>query len=179
MKDDLRTASAEELRRAFDAAFARPAEGRNGSSEHLLALRLGGSPYALRLLDVAAFVRAGRVVTLPGASGTLLGLAGVRGNIVPVHDLAALLGHSRDTARPRWLALAGSADPVALALHEFEGHVEVAATLRVRGDATATRRHVQELVRLGEGEEVRAVIDVSSVVRAIEARFVRPSTKES
>jgi hypothetical protein len=80
---------------------------------------------------------------------------------------------------PRWFLLWGAgADAVALAIADFEGHVRLArARLPAPAEHGSGRRHVSELIRMGD--ETRAVLDVASVVRAID-EIVAPSstTKE-
>jgi len=81
----------------------------------------------LGLLAQTAGLHPDRPVTpLPGPLPALLGLAGFAGTVVPVYDLAALLGHPEGD-RPRWLVLASGLPPLGLAFHELDGHVRVAA----------------------------------------------------
>jgi chemotaxis signal transduction protein len=54
---------------------------------------------------------------LPG----LLGLSAVRGHLVPVFDLASLLGAGSHSQAPRWVALHEGKELLGLAFDEFEG----------------------------------------------------------
>ena len=72
------------LKKAFDDTFAdqrRPA--RTGSVD-LLAVRLGGEPWAIPLSAIAGLQSDKKITPLPGATPGLLGLAGFRGVLVPV-----------------------------------------------------------------------------------------------
>jgi chemotaxis signal transduction protein len=118
----------EGLRADFDRSFAEPARRHDAEYAELLAVHAGGRPYALRLSQ-ASGVHSDRPVTpLPGPQPALLGVAGFSGAIVPVYDLAALLGHPVPE-RPRWLALAAGSPPLALAFHQLDGHVRVDETV--------------------------------------------------
>jgi purine-binding chemotaxis protein CheW len=85
---------------------------------------------------------------------SLLGLVGLRGAIVAVHDLGALLGVTTDRSAP-WLLVARQA-PIALAFQGLERHLKVRTDAllsspdqRVRGAEAAfddgTRRTVIEI----------------------------------
>jgi chemotaxis signal transduction protein len=112
------------MRAAFDRSFAEPATPVAAAHEALLAVRIGGQARAIALADIRAIHVDRRLATVPGPQPALLGLAAVRGVIVPVWDLRALLGAPR-TEPPRWLVLAAHAN-VAFAFDTFEGHLHVA-----------------------------------------------------
>jgi chemotaxis signal transduction protein len=114
------------LRGDFDRSFTEPARSHAVEHVELLAVGAGGRPYALRLSQTAGLHPDRPVTPLPGPQPALLGLAGFAGTVVPVYDLAALLGHP-GTGRPRWLVLAAGTPMLALAFHELDGHVQLAA----------------------------------------------------
>jgi chemotaxis signal transduction protein len=114
------------LRRDFDRSFTEPVRRHDVEHAGLLAIRAGGRPYALRLSQTSGLYPDRPVTPLPGPLPALLGVAGFGGGIVPVYDLAALLGHPVPE-RPRWLVLAAGAPPLALAFHELDGHLQVPA----------------------------------------------------
>ena len=90
------------LRRAFDRSFAAlPAEA--PPFEDLLTVRAAGDTFALRLRDVAELIAGLLVAPLPSATPHLLGLAGLRGGVVPVFSLASLLGAAGPAGAPRWV----------------------------------------------------------------------------
>jgi chemotaxis signal transduction protein len=115
-----------QLRNDFDRSFAAPARRSDAEHAELLAVRAGGRPYALRLSQTAGLYPDRPVTPLPGPVPALLGVAGFGGVILPVYDLAALLGHPVPD-RARWLVLAAGTPPLALAFHELDGHVRVPA----------------------------------------------------
>jgi purine-binding chemotaxis protein CheW len=157
--------AAEELRRRFDAAFGERAAGGGEEVVPLLALRVGGEPVALRVLETAGLVAARRIVPVPSRRPELLGVSGLRGAVVPVYGLARLLGRS-DDGEPRWIVLAGGEERVGLAVAAFERHLVVPARdLRPAEHAADARAHVREILHAAGA--ARPVLSVPSLVRAI------------
>jgi len=116
------------LRAAFDDGFAAPVETARGEVVRLLLVRVADEPCALRVSELRAVARDRKVVPLPGGPPDLVGLAGVRGELLPVHCLACLLGHPpRRGGQPRWLLVAAGEPPAALAVDAVEGYREVPA----------------------------------------------------
>lgn len=148
------------LREDFDRSFAEPARQHDVEYAELLAIRAGERPYALRLSQ-ASGVHSDRPVTpLPGPQAALLGVAGFSGAIVPVYDLAALLGHPV-ADRPRWLVLATGTPPLALAFHELDGHVRVpTSTIVDETGANSGRDVLRGMVPLPGG--TRPIVDLPS-----------------
>ncbi len=112
------------LRREFDDSFALAPRTHAQAMESLLAIRVHGQPYALRVSDIDGLHADRRVVPLPLQAAHLLGVASFRGRIAPVYDLAALCGYSRAPSS-RWLVLLRFREPVALAFETFERHFSV------------------------------------------------------
>jgi len=114
---------AAELRDAFDRVFAQAPSPEAGAMESLLTIRIGANPYALRLKEVSGLFADKKVTWLPSSAPELLGLAGIRGTVLPVYDLGRLLGCPTAGA-PRWLVVI-AAMPVALAFEAFDGYLTV------------------------------------------------------
>ncbi len=110
------------LRQTFDQSFAHPAAQSWEEVEALLVMRVGASRYAVRLREIAAVMSAGELAPIPADAPHLLGLAGVRGAVVPVFDLAALLGEacSRD---PKAHFVLCRAAALGLGFSSLEGHL--------------------------------------------------------
>lgn len=125
---------AAELARDFDRSFAEPAQAAE-PTEAFLALAAGGVAYAIRLRQVRGVLGGRTVVPVPSPAPALLGLASARSEIVPVYDLARLLGGEPDRAQPcPWLLLVDAPAPAALALGRFDGHARLPA--KAGGGAT-------------------------------------------
>jgi chemotaxis signal transduction protein len=165
----------DELRGDFDRSFAEPARSHDVEHVELLAVGAGGRPYALRLSQTAGLHPDRPVTPLPGPLPALLGLAGFAGTVVPVYDLAALLGHPGAT-RPRWLVLASGTPPLALAFHELNGHVRVAADAIIGETARDGRGFLRGMVTLAG--DTRPIVDVPAARAAVHALTGHESTSE-
>lgn len=155
------------LRREFDDSFAMPAETQNDDLEKLLAIVVAGHSYALDLADLRGLLADRTIVPLPTSVPSFLGVIGDRRMLVPVFDLAAILGYpaSRET---RWIALAGTADlPIGLAFERFEAQLQLARTAAApaAGQSRGDGRYVTHVV-VSDGE-VRPVLDVAALLGAL------------
>lgn len=123
------------LRRAFDDAFLRPLElGREQGASVLVVS--AGVRVAVPLTDVASVVACPTITPVPSRDPALLGLGGVRGTIVAIYDLAALVGV--DVASPRagtqrWLVLLAGDRTLGLAFDALEGRLPAPSAAPVPG----------------------------------------------
>lgn len=114
------TDQAAALRRAFDETFSLPPRQEAKGGLDVLLARIGSQVYGVRRTDISGLVVDRKVVAVPSRCPEFLGLAGLKGALVPVYDLAALLGQ-KSTERPRWLLLTAPPDRVALAFEQLVG----------------------------------------------------------
>jgi purine-binding chemotaxis protein CheW len=167
------------LRREFDAAFALAPQDEAARRENLLAIRVAGDGYALRVAQIAGLFADKAVTPLPTPVSELKGLAGFRGRSAPVYDLAALLGYPK-AGKTRWLALARGVGPLALAFDDFESHFAVAADAQageiVRSSGATLklnavlRPQVFDAVRY-QGT-MRPIVDLDAIIESIRRRAV-------
>lgn len=159
-----------ELRNVFDQTRAAPfSSGVAEQTEDLLAIRVSRDAHAIKVSEISGLTTGKKIVAFPSPIPELLGVAGIRGALVPVYSLAMLLGYNADTERTRWLALCGIEDPVALAFDDFEGYVRVPLTqLYAAGQEDAVRIHVEQLVRAAD--MVRAVVSIPLIRETIQRR---------
>lgn len=159
------TGIAETLRREFDAAFAAPPRGSSEDSAAFLLIGVGGNAFALDVRDVGGMA-AGRWVTpAPSPDSALIGLSAIRGKVVPVFDLGAVLGEPRSTEGQRWIVLSRDQDPIAFAFSELQGHLRVdrseLATIDNPRDAW-----IRQVLRTETGmRPIIVVADLSAAVR--------------
>jgi chemotaxis signal transduction protein len=163
------SATAFELGRAFDRTFAEARRFGAVVLDDLLAVRLGPDAYALRLSEIAGLFSNKKITRLPGRVPALIGIAGFRGAILPVYDLALLIGYP-STAAPQWLVTAASA-PVAFAFDGFDGHLRLSRdAISAHGDASRpSQSHVRELART-PGQAL-PIVHIPSVLDAIKQQL--------
>jgi purine-binding chemotaxis protein CheW len=135
---------------------------------HVLALRVGGDPYVVRLAEVQGVLAKQRIVPVPSPVPELLGIAGCRGAIVPVYSLRALLSPG-GAAGPQgelaaWVLLAGAPSPIGFAFDSFDGTLRVPPTDVAPG--AARPHHVHETLRVADG--LRGIIDMRSIVERVQ-----------
>jgi chemotaxis signal transduction protein len=166
------TRSASELAREFDRSFADPARAADEEVEELLAIRVGGDAYAVRLRDVTGLVADRKIVPLPTPEPALLGIVGLRNGLAPVYSLAALLGYGPTAEAPRWLLLVGPGPQFGLAFPEFDGHRRAAradvSSNQDGGAGAGGNAQVPELVRIDDAR--RGLIGIAALTEMIRAR---------
>jgi purine-binding chemotaxis protein CheW len=159
------------LRAEFDAAFGARAE-MPPEGVSLLAIRIGAEPFAVRVLDTGGLIPLPVLVPVPSRRPEVVGVAGLRGEIVPVYGLARMVLGVQD-APPRWMILTGAAERIGFGFSAFEGHlVADRASLRPTAGAELVARHVRELYT---GTPSRPVLDLASLYAAATARTDRES----
>jgi chemotaxis signal transduction protein len=156
---------AAELARAFDDAFAEAPQPPASQRVDVLAIRLGGAAYALRLPELAGVFARRTIRALPSPLPELLGLVSIRAAILPVYDLAALLGLERREAP--WLVVAAQA-PVAFAFEDMEGYWRLPSEAIVPAAPGTTGGAISELVQ--SAEALRPVIHLPVLLSGIAAR---------
>lgn len=127
------------LRAAFDGRFADATRSAPGRQEDFLLVAAGGGWHAIRMAEMSGLVTDHPVTPLPVAVPELLGLAGFRGAVVAVYDLAGLLGHGA-AENPRWMLLTPAPTVVALAFDGVLGHLRVPVPAEARAVVHARDR---------------------------------------
>lgn len=173
LKDSTEGNNAAQLRQAFDRTFALPPPLASPEVEDLLTIRVAGDPYAIRVLDIAEIVTERKVVSVPSVTPDLLGLAGIRGGIVPVFGLSSMLGYGPDPGSPRWMILCGSEEPIALAFSEFEGYLRLPTSALYPDDnSRITQEHAKYVNQVASTPDgPRAVISIALIMATIRNRI--------
>jgi purine-binding chemotaxis protein CheW len=156
---------AAKLRAAFDATYAAPLRRDGATNQDLLAVRAGAAPYAIRFSDISGLFVDRKITRVPANdTSSLLGIAGFRGAIVPVHSLPVILGLPAAHAF-RWLVMVATTS-VALAFDAFEGHLRVlAASIVSQQLSGAARSFAPEFVH--HAGIIRPVLHLPSVIEAL------------
>ena len=156
------------LRQSFDVTFARPASSTVDATVDLLAIRVGGDAYALRLSEIAGLHVGLHVVALPNPAPHLVGIAAIRGVMAPIYDLAGLLGYP-PAASCRWIAMARASSPVGLALECFEAHLRVRdafVSINAQDKGARADRHARDAVQANG--TLRPILQVGALIQSVE-----------
>jgi chemotaxis signal transduction protein len=159
-----------EMSRLFDGSFAAPAQSDRSAVEHVLAVKVGGERLAVFVNDLSGLtVARGTILPVPSSVPELLGITGIHSVVVPVFNLAALLGIGHGSGQYRWLLLCGGHQAtIALAVELVESHVEVSADTMIARSPDATARYIKQTVR--DGDILRGVIDIAMLVEQIRVK---------
>lgn len=162
------TERAAELRDAFDRSFALALVDSAETRQMLLIMGVGAAHYAIMLDSLLGIEHHRRIVPLPLGAPGLMGLAGFRGQLVPVFSLASMLGIAAESEPPTWLVYCRGPMPLALAFDRFAGSARVAAADVYTAEAKeGSPPTTTQTVRIGES--ILAILDIPSV--AAEARL--------
>ncbi len=144
-----------ELRREFDATFAKaPLESATVSQDFLM-IRVSGEPFAIRVRDIGRVTSASQILAVPTRRATVLGVVAIRGVIVAVHSLARLLGHASNDM-PKWIAIAAGTETTGLAFDELERFVRI-------------HNASEERVLVHDGL-ARPIVDVAAILESIHTK---------
>lgn len=135
------------MRQDFDARFAEPEAVPPVPGADMLAITLCDRPHVIRLGEISGVYAARPMASLPGASPVLLGLMGIRGALIPVYSLSALLGLD-GTRTPRWIVMRRASPAVGFGVDSVQGILRAADSALVP-DAAA-RPPLAGVVRLGD-----------------------------
>ena len=123
--------------------------------------------------EIAGVFDAVKVTPCPGPLPELVGLAGFRGVLTPVYDLAALLGYP--AGANRWVMLV-SGRTLAFAFDAFEGHFRIEPAALASQQGKAGSQYVHQVAR--HGTEAWPIIDLPTVVATIRSRAAASAYKE-
>jgi chemotaxis signal transduction protein len=157
--------AAARLRREFDRAFALPPGESAVEHANLLAIRVAGDPFALRLGELTGLLKDQKIVATPGAIPQFLGVFGHRGGIIPVYGLREFLKYPPGES-PRWVALARSpdGDPIGFAFDEYERHLNVPVTQVIsREEAADPEELTPDAIQ--SGTTIRPILSVPAMIR--------------
>ena len=84
-------------------------------------VRVAGEDYALRVEDVLEVAEFGEVAPVAGASGAVLGVHNMHGQVLPVIDLARIFGLARVAAPERIVVVEHSGRSAGLAVDSVAG----------------------------------------------------------
>ncbi len=118
------TDRARAMRELFDRGFAAPPAEPTPPTRDLLRIRLGDMPHAIALDDIAALHAGLAILALPTTVRELRGVVVLRGQLVPIYDLAMLLGFPPAAATARWIVTLRTR-AIGLVFDGSDGHARV------------------------------------------------------
>lgn len=162
------------LRDEFDRGFAEPIAIVAAATQDFLALSVDGVGFALRLIEIAGLHVDRKVTRVPSSDAALLGVAGFRGQVLPVYGLGAVLGRPA-AAAPRWLVVAGAA-AVALAFDGFDGYHRIGAdAVGTAPSGASDQPFIRDFVTIGS--ITRPILHLPSILEHLAAK--RPALPAS
>jgi len=122
--------------------------------------RVAEEAYAISVRSVLEVANLGELTPVPGAPREILGVRNLRGKILPVIDLAALLGASRTGPPGRLLVAESDGHPAGLAIDEVTEVGEFAAPVEEAESALLLGTVLEEGDLIG-------VLDMAAVIGAL------------
>jgi purine-binding chemotaxis protein CheW len=126
-------------------------------------VRLGAESYALPAAHVREVARCGTLAEIPGAGRHVLGIVNLRGRVVPVFDLAALLGAAREGPHAHVCVASHAAGLGGLAVDD----VTDVAALPDGGEAADTELLARSAM---VGDRLVGVVDMDALFAELERR---------
>jgi purine-binding chemotaxis protein CheW len=127
----------------------------------LLAVTADAYALAVPLKEMAGLCTDRTITPLPGSPPDLLGVAGLRGHLIPVYDLAHVLDKGQIRER-RWIVLAAGSPAFAVAVDRVDG------LLRVSRDAIAAPEQETTPAMVYTENGPRPVVDLAAVRKKIQ-----------
>lgn len=134
------------------------------TAERYLAFRAAGRRYALPAQIVSEVVAVPAAARLPLGPDCLLGLANLRGLVVPVVSLAVLLG--RPAAHSQRAIVLGGATPMALPVEAVE-RLETVDPRQVEPLAAEAGEALLGAYRHGEAQVVTRILDIPALLAKV------------
>src|SRR4051812_43721304 len=143
-----------------------------GPEQQFIVFKCGGSSFAFGLNDIGEILRVPRLVHMPLAPRSLLGLANLRGVVLPVVSLASLLGLpcslSDESAR---VIVAGQSNPVGFVVDQIDNLVSLPADKIETGDAGSGSIDPDLLEGVVKGAEGADTIKILNRQRLLRGEF--------
>lgn len=175
--DNDSSAKARELRESFDRSFSMPRVPSTAPADDLLLVRICGRRYALRIAELRGLFPGRKVTPLPSADPALLGIVGIRGQLVPTYSLAVLLDFGGGPSEHSSLVLCEQLNlTVALAFDEFVESVRVSESdLHASPVAERLPTHIAQVARIVP--ETCYVISTGSILKSIARKDINATRR--
>lgn len=161
------------LKATFDDAFAHANVPEAGCLENFLTIRANDEPIALMLREVALIRRCPPLTAAPSAHRALRGLMGLRGSVIAVYDIAALMTDLRARETGGWIVLCNVDRSVALLFDELTGYLQAderdihSARADVDEEAGEQKSMPPQRVIRAEGTN-HPIVSIARLMRSVE-----------
>jgi purine-binding chemotaxis protein CheW len=133
----------------------------------LIVVRLADGKFAFRLEDVREIVRMPRLARMPLAPSSLLGLANLHGQVLPVVELRSLLGLATERPDDAMVVVVGREAPVGFTVDRIERLVTLPAQQIEAGAAGAGSINPELLSGVVKGIEGESTIKILNPQRLL------------
>lgn len=147
--------------------MAEPAAKR--ATVRFLTFRQGSTLFALPAEEISEIIRIPPLARVPQSPPSLLGLANLRGAVLPVASVGRLLQRKDSGAAPSRAVVLDGAAPVALAVDAVEALVAVdpsAVETRQAELAAEPGERLRGAFRVGPGDAIAKIIDIAPLLDA-------------
>lgn len=141
-------------------------EAAAAAERRFLTFRSAGRHYALPAEEVTEVIPMPPVARLPQSPASLLGLANLRGAVIPVASLRALLRQPAAAPGARAILLGGAA-PVAIAVDQVDALVSLDASRLDNAPSALTEEPGERLrgvFQHSEGAEATRILDIAALI---------------
>ena len=87
----------------------------------LVIFRISGQPYAMMIDYLVGIEDVDHVTPVANAPANIIGIANIRGEVVPILDLAARFGTVCDATRPQYLLIRIGGEPMCFMVDSVDG----------------------------------------------------------
>jgi purine-binding chemotaxis protein CheW len=119
------------LREEFDSSFSRPLKVETERGDSALCFTVDGLRYAVLLSGLQSLSRCLPLVAVPSRSRSLLGLAVMHAQAVPVYSLPRITRMSAPRGEYEWLAMLRGSAAVGLAVQSLDGYAQTAPEMNI------------------------------------------------
>ena len=157
-------------------------------AERFLTFRAGGEHYALAADQVSEVIRLPAIARVPQAPPGLLGLANLRGNVLPVASVAGLMGAASSIDPQKGAAaelsraiVLDGATPTVLAVDDVDALVSIEASqVETRQAELAAKPGERLKGAFGvDGKGVVKILDIAALIDAAFTQEARPRTRRA
>ena len=140
----------------------------------LVIFRINGQPYGMKIDFLEGIEAASDVTPVANAPANIIGICNIRGEIVPIFDIAARFGVECKAVRPQYLLIRINGEPICFKVDSVDGmrEYEDKEFLKVPSIVLGTNtKYLSSAVKIENGE-LALVIKPDKVISSIEQQSI-------